>query len=156
MVTQRLKRVLVVQVSWLQKSRRIALGVATRAAMGNLVSDEEIDELLILFRDIGVTGALVRSCLPLCLPSCLPSLSQPMCYAPSLVKQMTCTVDIPHIYICVCVYMSVFIYQRAAVTACVYTGAVCGLLQHACAHALPACSSNASLSNVRTYVWCRM
>ena len=43
------------------------MGVATRAAMGSLVSDEETDELLILFGDIGVTGALVRSCLQFCL-----------------------------------------------------------------------------------------
>lgn len=48
------------QVSWHQQSRRIALGVATRTTMGSLVSDDEIDDLLVLFDNIGVNSALVR------------------------------------------------------------------------------------------------
>lgn len=62
---QLLKRAVVVQVSWLQKSRRLSMGVAARAAMGSLVSDEDIDELLIMFQDVSVSGALVRSRVPL-------------------------------------------------------------------------------------------
>lgn len=48
------------QVSWHREARRIAFGVATRATMGSLVSDDEMDDLCSMYDNIGVTSALVR------------------------------------------------------------------------------------------------
>eukprot|EP00892_Ulva_mutabilis_P000151 jgi/Ulvmu1/10136/UM006_0090.1 len=45
-------------VPWIAKSRRLAFGVATRATMGTLVSDDELDDLCALYDNIGVTSAL--------------------------------------------------------------------------------------------------
>lgn len=52
---------IMVQVMWHREARDIAFCVATRATMGDLVSAEQMDDLTVLYDDIKVTGALVRS-----------------------------------------------------------------------------------------------